>query len=315
MNCLIWGTPAEDKGRIEDRYFSVISNRTGGGYRLASEAQHLVLSLGNEEKKKLTNWLVQRRRSGEDFPFITEAVMKSIATLPSKRFADRVNDTLLFFAQHLDDFSKQFHLSAPRGDPKPDYLLAITACMNTADLHRFLHLMVEIKLLTAHGSGLDSFGLSANGWERIDQLQQERPSTAQAFVAMWFHPSTEAAYANGIEPAIRDNGYSPLRIDKKEHVNKIDDEIIAEIRRSRFLVADFTCEPKQVRGGVYFEAGFARGLEIPVIWTCRTASIGDLHFDTRQFSHIVWEQPTDLYTELKNRIGALLGQGPLATSS
>lgn len=37
----------------------------------------------------------------------------------------------------------------------------------------------------------------------------------------------------------------------KEHANKIDDEIIAEIRRSAFLVADFTGQ----RQNVYFETG------------------------------------------------------------
>jgi hypothetical protein len=53
------------------------------------------------------------------------------------------------------------------------------------------------------------------------------------------------------------------RVDQKHHhLNKVDDEIIAEIRRSRFLVADFTCEPGKVRGGVYFEAGFAMGLNM-----------------------------------------------------
>jgi nucleoside 2-deoxyribosyltransferase len=85
-----------------------------------------------------------------------------------------------------------------------------------------------------------------------------------------------------------------VRIDKKEHSNKIDDEIIAEIRRSKFLVADFTCEKEKVRGGVYFEAGFAMGLGIPVIWTCAQQSIGDLHFDTRQYNHIVWDTPKTL---------------------
>jgi hypothetical protein len=59
---------------------------------------------------------------------------------------------------------------------------------------------------------------------------------------------------------------------KHHHLNKVDDVIVAEIRRSRFLVADFTCEPGKVRGGVYFEAGFARGLNIPIIWTCRDTS-------------------------------------------
>ncbi len=90
---------------------------------------------------------------------------------------------------------------------------------------------------------------------------------------MWFYDVTHAAYNDGIEHAIRDSGYRALRIDKKEHNNKIDDEIIAEIRRAKFLVADFTCENEKVRGGVYFEAGFAMGLRIPVIMdSCKGVS-------------------------------------------
>ena len=48
------------------------------------------------------------------------------------------------------------------------------------------------------------------------------------------------------------------------------DRILAEIRKSKFVVADFTscgeciacdkCEHIGARGGVYFEAGFALGL-------------------------------------------------------
>ena len=38
-----------------------------------------------------------------------------------------------------------------------------------------------------------------------------------------------------------------------------------QIRKSKFLIADFTGQ----RGGVYYEAGFAYGLGLPVIWTCR----------------------------------------------
>ena len=80
----------------------------------------------------------------------------------------------------------------------------------------------------------------------------------QALRRRWFNDATQAAYADGIEPPIRDSGYRAVRIEKKEHNNKIDDEIIAAIWRSKCLVADFTCEEK-VRGGVYFEAGFAMG--------------------------------------------------------
>ena len=107
-----------------------------------------------------------------------------------------------------------------------------------------------------------------------------------------------------------DAGYTAMRIDRKEHINKIDDEIIAEIRRSRFLVADFSQGDDGARGGVYFEAGFALGLGIPVIYTCRKSDIDKLHFDTRQYNHIVWETPEDLRTALKNRILAVIGEGP-----
>jgi nucleoside 2-deoxyribosyltransferase len=55
------------------------------------------------------------------------------------------------------------------------------------------------------------------------------------------------------------------QIDNVEHVNDINDEIIGQIRRSRFVVCDLT----GYRGGVYFEAGFAYGLGLDVIYTCR----------------------------------------------
>ena len=134
--------------------------------------------------------------------------------------------------------------------------------------------------------------------------------TAQAFVAMWFDDSMEAVYREGMAPAIREAGYRPLRIDQKEHNNKIDDEIIAEIRRSRFIVADFTQGDEGARGGVYYEAGFAHGLGLPVIFTCRQDGFDDLHFDTNHYNHIAWSTPEELREKLKNRILAVMNEGP-----
>ena len=76
---------------------------------------------------------------------------------------------------------------------------------------------------------------------------------------MWFDVSMGDAYTNGFVPAIEQSGYRPMRINAKDHINKVDDEIIAEIRRSRFLVADFSCATKCVRGGVYFGARICDG--------------------------------------------------------
>jgi nucleoside 2-deoxyribosyltransferase len=128
------------------------------------------------------------------------------------------------------------------------------------------------------------------------------------FVAMWFSPSIEAAYTIGIKPAIEANGFDAVRVDSREHNNKIDDEIVGQIRRARFVVADFSCGDDGARGGVYFEAGYALGLDIPVIWCVRQADLKRVHFDTRQFNHIVWETPEELCERLKNRIGGTIGQ-------
>jgi nucleoside 2-deoxyribosyltransferase len=136
------------------------------------------------------------------------------------------------------------------------------------------------------------------------------PTAKQAFVAMWFDASMSDAYTQGIAPGIVDAGYEPLRIDRKDHNNRIDDEIISEIRRSRFLVADFTSGDDGPRGGVYYEAGFAHGMGIPVIFACRSGRFDKLHFDTRQYNHIGWTTPSELREALSRRISATIGDGP-----
>jgi hypothetical protein len=41
------------------------------------------------------------------------------------------------------------------------------------------------------------------------------------------------------------------------------------------------------------------------------SAIGGAHFDTRQYNHIVWNDPAELRNKLANRIGALIGDRPL----
>ena len=154
------------------------------------------------------------------------------------------------------------------------------------------------------------FIVTVAGYARLAELKSRNPSSKQAFIAMWFDSTMEQAYLDGIKPGVEDAGYTPMRIDNKEHSNKIDDEIIAEIRRSRFVVADFTQGSLGARGGVYYEAGFAHGLNIPVIFCCRQDLIDDVHFDTRQYNHLVWKQPSHLRDTLAKRISAVIGDGP-----
>jgi predicted fused transcriptional regulator/phosphomethylpyrimidine kinase len=123
---------------------------------------------------------------------------------------------------------------------------------------------------------------------------------------MSFHADLNALFDRAIEPAVRQAGYEPVRIDRKEHTNSIDDEIIGSIRKSRFMVADFTGN----RAGVYFEAGMMGGLGRTVIWMCDRRELDRVHFDVRQRNFIDWDTPEDARRRLYKRILAIEGEGP-----
>lgn len=116
------------------------------------------------------------------------------------------------------------------------------------------------------------FNLTAKGYARIRDIKLSNKESNQAFVAMWFGDEMTSAYNKAIKPAIefvepgeKESRFKAQKINEHEHINDINDEIIAQIRRSRFMVCDLT----GYRGGVYFEAGFAYGLGLDVIYTCR----------------------------------------------
>jgi nucleoside 2-deoxyribosyltransferase len=148
--------------------------------------------------------------------------------------------------------------------------------------------------------------LTIKGWERLAEISLQQRLIDQAFVAMWFNPSVEQAYTQGIQPALEQLHYHTVVMNRLEHNDKICDRIIAEIRKSSLVIADFTGH----RGGVYFEAGFALGLGIPVIWTCQETDLPNTHFDTRQYNHIVWSEPEDLRQKLVDRIEATITLRP-----
>lgn len=166
---------------------------------------------------------------------------------------------------------------------------------------------IELRdLLAPRGMLENGFRLTPKGWNRVADMERGTAALLykQAFVAMWFDQSMSQAWESGFKLGIEDEmGIKAVRVDLKEHNEKICDVIVAEILKSSFLVADFTGN----RGGVYFEAGFAKGLGIPVIFTCQKGKWEkQLHFDTRQYNHIIWEDPEDLKNKLKNRIRATI---------
>ena len=126
----------------------------------------------------------------------------------------------------------------------------------------------------------------------------------------WFDAEHTTAIRDAIKEAIVASGYLPIVIDEVPHSDFIMNRVINEINESRFIVADFTSVKENesddrikggVRGGVYFEAGYARGQRKKVFHTCRWDSESEkrLHFDVKQINTLFWE-PDDT-KGIKNR--------------
>lgn len=318
--CPIWGTPAEHSLSNRDG-IEVNSPRAGGKYFVSRTVISFLGHLNADERVKLTDYLILQRRLGNEIPIISSSTRKQIDRAPERSIFERCDGLLMFLSDITRLLGQSFRFRERGGESEShNYLniLAYTSSQTFDEVLAIIDFCKENQWIT-YWTNVSNEGKKSNphdiklrplGLAKLAEISSKGTGSDQAFVAMWFDESMADSYENGIVPAIKAAGYKPIRIDQVEHINKIDDEIISEIRRSRFLVADFTQGASGARGGVYYEAGFAAGLNIPVIFLCRQDAIDHVHFDTRQFNHILWNTPEDLREKLEKRITAVIGDGP-----
>lgn len=318
--CPIWGTPSTVIGATKGDRSKFNSPRAGGKYSVIGSVQIQLENLEESSKVGLTTWLVEQRQFGILCPEITSRIFDEIKKNAPLSVHERA-DKLLHCLDRKNDLLGHCTTFSTKADGNYSALitfyelLAWTSSLNFSEVEYLTEYCSDQNWVDYNVGGYlgDKYEimLKPSGYTRLANLYNNDGLSMRCFVAMWFNSTMDKPYFEGIEPAIRDCGFEPIRVDKEEHSNKIDDQIIAEIRRSRFIIADFTSEPEKPRGGVYYEAGFAQGLNIPVIWTCHKDLIGEVHFDTRQFNHILWSSPEDIRKKLVARIGAVIGDGPL----
>ena len=253
-----------------------------------------------ETKTKIVGWIADQNRIGI-VPSLSGEMLKRASARPLPTVVERAERLLLQILQHKNKLGDRFSIGeVPR-------LLAATYSQNSTELTYLVQMLEKCKWLVPDAN-YSSHQITPRGHIEADKLTRKSTQSAKAFVAMSFHKKLGSVYEKGFQVGIINAGYDPFRIDKKEHADKIDDEIISEIKTAALVVADFT----KHRGGVYFEAGFGLGLNLPVIWTCNKNDKKPLHFDIRQYNMIFWDD--DNYEEfalrLQRRIEAVVGKGP-----
>lgn len=266
---------------------------------------------GKLPKHILSGYAREQSDSGKEAFFTTESAFTVLDNpLIPQSLVEKLDKLLLWYYKQSDFFGKYIKLSeAP----------AICYAFDKRELERLYGVVIDKFLLrSAKGGqlfdGAQSVYLSFQGHQHCKDLLSSKRQTTNAFVAMWFSDEMSNTYKAAIAPAIEECGFRPVRVDNVEHNNDITDEIIAGIKDSRFVIADMT----GYRGGVYYEAGFARGLGIPVIFTCRKDWFDGkkdaegktvkekIHFDINHQNIIVWETEDYLKKRIVDRIRATI---------
>ena len=260
-------------------------------------------SLFQKSRHKLSAWTRAKKESGRAAPLIAQDTFDAIvSSVPSYGVADKQRLLIQILAEQSSYPGESVYLNYTSLWPQ----VWASGSEETRYLADALHDRGLIVFTQKSGDRtIDFCQISPRGWDYLDKVDNRMLDNSQAFVAMWFDPSMDSAWTDGIRPALESARYMPYRVDNDlSNLGRIDAKIEVEIKRSRFLVADVTGG----RQGVYYEAGYAMGLGLPVIWSVRSDHEHHMHFDTKQYKHVIWDTPEYLAKELEALVLAAIGE-------
>jgi nucleoside 2-deoxyribosyltransferase len=251
---------------------------------------------------RLSAWIREHDEFKKEPPKITTYFLDSILkNLPNYKTSEKQLLLLRAIERRTDHPGSEVVMLADHDYPlvwakNPKEMIFFIGALADRKLIKVDHERLRLDLIVT--------AIQPDGWDYLDKYSVSPIFRDRAFVAMSFDKALEQIWENGIKPAIAQAGYKPYRIDKEPHIDRIDAKIIADIKDSLFMVVDVT----QQKQGVYFEAGYALALNRPVIWCVREDELCNVHFDTRQYNHIVWKTFEDLQENLYNLICAVIGK-------
>jgi len=315
MECYICGQIAADADLRGEPYDLKINCPLCGIYKVKVQAsrQFEVRERFSQEKRWMLAVVIrcQTERGGDVFE-VSDDILNSdeefdsrVAALIQTRPVQKANLLLRYLANKSNYIGHRYSIDRST-------LYPVAHCQHPEELKTVLSYLDQSEFVNASRfkgkkrpeEKLIDIEVTIKGWSYLESLEKNNLESSEAFVAMSFHQECRYIYDQGINPLKDETGYSMLRVDGTDYNDGIVDEIMSLIRQSRFIIADVTRQTN----GVYWEAGFAKGLGLPVIWTCDKKDMGNVHFDAKHLNIIDWENMDDLKERLKNRILGTVGR-------
>ena len=141
-------------------------------------------------------------------------------------------------------------------------------------------------------------------WATLHEAKEKAPRSASAMLAhlMWMKSAPhrygflamqfdkdeiENLSSKHLKPVIwRELGYEVQDLRNVSKAGIIDEIMRTTIKNSKFVIADLTHD----NNGAYWEAGYAEGIGIPVIYICERKKFKKekTHFDTNHLTTVLW---------------------------
>lgn len=292
-SCPVCKQSVEHFKDVESLKSEVICNYCGEF--IIEKSLQKILEKNDYNQLRIGSWIIEQNSFGV-IPELKATDFDNLISLKDKKINQKYELLLkyMYSKKEINFEDQKFH----------NKYLILFWCEDIGELFILLSKAVESKHLKKTSPIYYKYSITYDGKEFVENLGLDNNSN-KIFMAFHFTEEMKKEFELTIKRAVFDSSEGKLeavRVSSSttDHDAKIDDELIGMIKSSKAIIADFTGN----RTAVYYEAGFAMGLGIPVIWTCKKADVDNLSFDTRQYPHIIWENEEDLYKQVVNRLKA-----------
>ncbi|QYR19117.1 hypothetical protein KZ483_14150 [Paenibacillus sp. sptzw28] len=274
-----------------DRYVGC-SCAPGGFYSLKRDSYDLYHELSYQEKRQWFPILSGYIRETTD---CNETVLLSFADLESVINSPRIPGTMDEKAGRLLLYLHR-NSSAP-GDPVIIHRLSescnLTYSPNLQELVYIIEKLKDELLIERIGT---TFKLTESGWREA----AARAGGKRLKPCLVYLPNEEQLreeWKENVLPKLEQCGYLPRMSDDLQAESSGEDTVRL-ISECKLILADIASgEPE-----IYFAAGFALGMQIPVILTVNRLNADNLRVRIKQIQPYVWEKTEDVAAMMQRRL-------------
>lgn len=258
----------------------------------------------NKKAIAKASFAIQNMQNNENTPAITQTIFEDFLkrTLPS--LPEQLNNFVLWIG-NTTEYGEKINVNLTS-------LLSIVGAINIEALRPLLisleqKQLMDDKSFRTNDEFYRTSRLSFRGWEYYEKLKQGEIVSKKAFIAMKYGDiELDRFITEHLRSAVEITGFRLERLDENHEAGLIDAKLRVAISTSRFLIADLTHD----NNGAYWEAGYAEGLGLPVIYICKKSKFDDkhTHFDTNHHLTVLWDNknPNEFVEKFKATIRATL---------